>query len=157
MTTRYHLAQINIARALAPLDTPIMQGFVEQLDYVNALAEGSPGFVWRLKTEAGDATEIQAFDDPLIIVNMSVWTSHEALKQYVYSGDHLNVLKNRKSWFDKLETPSLALWWIPAGTVPTLEMAKQALASLQQNGPTPAAFTFAHPFPMPDAATALPA
>jgi hypothetical protein len=134
-----------------------MQGFVEQLDYINALAEGRPGFVWRLKPEAGDATEIQAFDDPLIIVNMSVWDSLETLKRYVYSGDHLNVLKNRKSWFDKLETPSLALWWIPIGTVPTLDMAKLALLSLQQNGPTPAAFTFAHPFPMPDATTALPA
>lgn len=154
---RFHLAQINIARAVAPLDQPVMLGFVEQLDHVNMLAEHSPGFVWRLKDEAGDATAIQAYDDPLILVNMSVWDSLEALKDYVYSGDHLAVLKQRKNWFDKLDTPALALWWIPAGTVPTVADGKAALASLQQYGTTAAAFTFAHPWPAPHASDPLPA
>ena len=108
MTMTYHLAQVNIARAKAPLDTPAMKGFVEQLEHINQLAEISPGFVWRLQTEDGDATALQVFEDPLIIVNMSVWESYEALKDYVDSGDHLTVLRNKKNWFEKPDAPILA-------------------------------------------------
>lgn len=151
MTTPYHLAQVNIARTLAPLDHPSMRGFVEQLDPINQLAERSPGFVWRLQTEEGDATSIQLFDDERIIVNLSLWQSYEALKDYVYSGEHLAVLKQKKSWMEKLQTPSLALWWLPAGVVPTAEDAKHRLALLEENGPSPSVFTFARPYPAPQA------
>jgi hypothetical protein len=158
MTQHYHLAQVNVAKALAPLDDPLMQGFVEQLEHINALAERSPGFVWRLKDETGDATAIQLFDDPQIVVNMSVWQSLEALKAYVYQGDHLAVLRSKKHWFGKLAFPHLALWWIPAGQTPTLEDARQALQHMDEQGPSVRAFNFARPFPAPiDLATAQPA
>lgn len=132
MNPQYHLAQVNIARTKAPLDDPLMRGFVEQLDPINQLADRSPGFVWRLQTEEGDATSILLFDDPHIIVNLSVWTSFEALKTYVYSGEHLSVLKSKKSWMEKLDTPSLALWWLPAGELPTPKEAKSAWLAWQK-------------------------
>ncbi len=151
MNPHYHLAQVNIARTKAPLDDPLMRGFVEQLDPINQLADRSPGFVWRLQTEEGDATSILLFDDPRLIVNLSVWTSFEALKAYVYSGDHLSVLKSKKSWMEKLDTPSLALWWLPVGQLPTPEEAKERLALLAKNGPSATVFTFARPYPAPEA------
>jgi hypothetical protein len=144
----YHLAQVNIARARAPMDDPLMRGFVELLDPINALAERSPGFVWRLE-EYGDATAIKVFDDEMIIINMSVWESLEALRSFVYSGDHVALLRSRKDWFERIDSPMLALWWIPAGTVPTTDDAKQALRILTERGPTAAAFTFTRPFAAP--------
>lgn len=150
----FHLAQVNVARARAPLDQPLMKGFVDQLDYINALADAHPGFVWRLQTEEGDATSVQAFDDPLVIVNLSVWRSIEMLKDYVYTGEHLQVLRGRKEWFDKLPGPSLALWWVPAGHLPSVLEARQRLEQLWRDGPTADAFTFAKPFPMPSAVPA---
>jgi len=149
MTHRYHLAQVNIARARAPMDHPLMRGFVEQLAPINALAEASPGFVWRLQTEEGDATSIQAFDDPQIIVNLSLWESLEALRDYVYAGPHLELLKQRKEWMEKVNGPSLALWWLPAGQLPTLEDARRALQNLAEKGSTAEAFSFARPFAAP--------
>ncbi|MGH8433026.1 MAG: DUF3291 domain-containing protein [Pseudomonas sp.] len=149
MSPKYQLAQVNIARAKAPLDDPLMRGFVAQLEPINRLAENSSGFVWRLQTDAGDATAIKLFDDERIIVNMSVWDSFEALKDYVYSGEHLAVLRNKKSWMEKLDSPALVLWWVPQGYIPTPESAKLALAALQENGPSAAAFTFAKPYPAP--------
>ncbi|WP_066017738.1 DUF3291 domain-containing protein [Endozoicomonas atrinae] len=146
----FHLAQVNIAKAKGPMDSPVMKGFVDQLDYINQLAENSPGFVWRLQTEEGDATDISAFEDELIIINMSVWQTYEDLKQYVYSGEHLRVLKQKKDWFDKLRGSHLALWWIPAGTLPTVEDAKQSLTLLDTQGPTEQSFTFARPYPAPE-------
>ncbi|MBH3431754.1 DUF3291 domain-containing protein [Pseudomonas citronellolis] len=156
MPHRYHLAQVNIARARAPLDHPLMQDFVDQLAPINALAEASPGFVWRLQDEAGDATGVQAFDDPWIIVNLSLWESLEALRDYVYGGEHLSVLRRRKDWMEKLPGPSLALWWLPAGQLPTLEQARAALQRLAEHGPSAEAFSIARPFPAPSA-QALPA
>lgn len=149
MPDNFYLAQVNIARAKGPMDSPVMKGFVDQLDRINALADHSPGFVWRLQTEEGDATSLQVFADERIIVNMSVWESLEALKSYVYSGEHLEVLKNKKNWFDKMPGPILALWWIPAGTIPTVDDAKRALETLKTKGPGAAAFSFARPFPAP--------
>lgn len=149
MNAHYHLAQINIAPMKAPLTDPIMEGFVSQLDAINALAEASPGFVWRLKTEEGDATALRVFDDASIIINMSVWESVESLKTYVYQSDHVNVLRARKKWFTRMETPQMVLWWIPAGTIPTPEEAKQRLALLHERGSTPEAFTFRSAFPPP--------
>lgn len=105
-TPTHHLAQANIARMRAPLDGPLMSGFAARLDPVNALADGSPGFVWRLQTEEGDATAIRAFDDELILFNMSVWISVEALFQYTYHSDHIHLLANRKQWFTPLAGPA---------------------------------------------------
>ncbi len=118
--TRFHLAQINIARAVAPVTDPRLAGFVAQLDAINALADRSPGFVWRLQTDTGNATDIEVGDDPRLIVNMSVWESHDALFDFVYKSGHLQVLARRKEWFQRLETTSLALCWSPVDALPAL-------------------------------------
>ncbi|MED5611214.1 DUF3291 domain-containing protein [Pseudomonas sp. JH-2] len=149
MSQPYHLAQVNIARARAPLDHPLMRDFVDQLAPVNALAEASRGFVWRLQDEAGDATGVQAFDDPRIIVNLSLWESLEALRDYVYGGEHLAVLRRRRDWMEKLPGPTLALWWLPAGQLPSLAQARATLRSLAERGPSAEAFSIARPFPAP--------
>ena len=138
----HHLAQGNIARALAPLDDPLMEGFVAQLGYINSVADRSPGFVWRLQSEAGDATSVRVFDDPLIIVNMSVWVSVDHLYDYAFRSEHLKPLQNRRSWFSKLDRPHSVLWWIPAGKVPDVTELCYRLDLLRDLGATPAAFTF---------------
>jgi hypothetical protein len=150
-STRFHLAQVNIGRIRAPLDDPLMTGFTSQLERINAVADQSPGFVWRLQTPAGDATSIRPFEDDFILVNMSVWESFEALHHYVYEGPHLEVLRGRRDWFLPFDGPMLALWWIPAGHIPTVEEAKAKLEELGKNGPTLSAFTFRQPFPPPEA------
>jgi hypothetical protein len=150
----FHLAQVNIGRLLAPIDDPLIAEFVAQLDAVNALADASPGFVWRLKDDSGNATAIPAFDDPRMIINMSVWGSLEALRDYVYRSDHTKVLTRRRDWFEKLDRPHVALWWIPAGTLPTVEDAKRRLQILAERGPSSDAFTFRDRFPAPVAAQA---
>jgi hypothetical protein len=148
--SRFHLAQVNIARMRAPLESEVMYGFRSQLERINAIADRSPGFVWRLQSDEGDATAIRAFDDPLLLVNMSVWESLEALHAYVYKSDHVALLRGRREWFEPLVgSPSLALWWIPAGHEPTVDEAKERLELLQTRGPTAAAFTFREPFPPP--------
>ncbi len=142
MMSDYQLAQLNIARMKADLGSPVMKGFVDQLDTVNAIADKSPGFVWRLQTEEGDATDIDAFDDSMLLVNMSVWESVEHLKVFVYETFHLELLKQKREWFNQFEGVFQVLWWIPAGTEPTLEEAKQRLAFLQENGASEYAFNF---------------
>jgi len=149
MKNTYHLAQINIAPMRAPLTDPVMAGFVAQIDAINALAEESSGFIWRFMTEEGDATAVRVFSDPSIIINMSVWESVEALKAYTYKSDHVKVLRDRKKWFTRMETPHMVLWWIPAGTVPTPEEGKRRLALLHEIGPSPDAFTFRSVFAAP--------
>jgi Domain of unknown function (DUF3291) len=146
----FHLAQVNIGRLRAPIDDPIMEGFRSQLDPINALADRSPGFVWRLQTEEGDATAIHPYDDELMAINMSVWESLEALQQFVYRSGHVAPLRDRTQWFELIEGPILALWWIPAGHVPTVDEAKARLAHLELHGPSPHAFTFRAPFPPPN-------
>jgi hypothetical protein len=141
-----HLAQLNIARAVAPLDDPAMADFVADLDRINHLAEASPGFVWRLKDETDSATSIRAFDDPLVIVNLTVWTSVETLREYAYGSAHVEVFRRRREWFEKLDGPNLVLWWIPSGQVPSLDEARHRLAQLGMNGPTRDAFTLRTPF-----------
>ena len=143
---KYHLAQINIANSRAARDDEIMKGFVDRLAEINGLADGSPGFVWRLQTEEGDATEIQAFDDPLLLVNMSVWESIDALKNYVYKSLHVELIQDRDAWFKKMQKSHQALWWIPEGHTPSIEEAKAKLEYLEANGPSEAAFTFARSF-----------
>src|SRR5438034_10821804 len=110
------LAQVNIGRARGAMDEPVMREFVARLVEINALADGSPGFVWRLQTEAGDATAIRPFGDERILVNMSVWESIEALGEFVFASRHLDVLRRRRDWFEKMAEAYLALWWIPAGS-----------------------------------------
>jgi hypothetical protein len=145
----FQLAQINIARCLAPLDSPVMRDFVGLLPEVNALADSSPGFVWRLVGDGADATGVRAYEDPLIIVNMSVWESLDSLRSYAYRGGHALAFRRRKEWFVDSEEPNSALWWIPAGTVPTVEEGRARLEKLQREGPTPAAFSFKVTFPHP--------
>jgi hypothetical protein len=150
--TRYHLAQVNIGRLRAPIDDPSMEGFRSQLDPINALADRTPGFVWRLQTEEGNATAIRPYaDDERMAINMSVWESLEALQRYVYSSAHVGPLRDRRQWFEPLEGPILALWWIPIGHIPMVAEAKERLALLKERGPSPDAFTFRVPFPAPDA------
>ena len=149
--TRFHLAQANIGRFRAPLDDPIMDGFRAQLDPINALADQSPGFVWRLQTEDGNATAIRPYaDDGLMAINMSVWESLESLQAFVYKSRHVETLRARKQWFEQIEGPVLVLWWIPAGQIPTVAEAQERLQHLGKHGPTPHAFTFRTPFPAPD-------
>jgi hypothetical protein len=145
----HHLAQVNLATLRAPLDTPALAGFVAQLEPINALADGSPGFVWRLQTEDGDATAIRVFDDQRIIVNLSVWDSLGALRDFVYASRHLDVMRRRRQWFHRMADAYLALWWVPAGTIPTVAQARDRLDLLTRRGPSAAAFTFRVPFPEP--------
>lgn len=147
---QFHLAQVNIGRLRAPVDDHTMLGFTSQLDPINALADCSPGFVWRLQTEDGNATAIRPYaDDALMAINLSVWESLESLQQFVYKSAHVGPLRDRKQWFEPMSGPILALWWIPAGHTPTVSEALERLAYLAQNGPSPRAFTFRKPYPAP--------
>lgn len=149
----YHLAQVNIARMLAPLDDPIMAEFVANLDRVNALADRSPGFIWRFQTEEGDATSVRAYEDDRILFNMSVWASLKDFSDYVYGMEsfHRYVMKQRRRWFERFDGPYMTLWWVPAGHIPTIEEAKARLESLRIHGATVYAFSLKEPFPPPDA------
>ena len=148
-TVIYHLAQINIARILAPFDDPLMAEFVAQLAPINALADSSPGFVWRLQTESGDATSIRIYEDEMVAVNMSVWESVEALREFAYKSAHSGVMRDRKRWFEKFDGPYTALWWVPAGHIPTTEEAKERLDYLREYGESAYAFSFHQIFPKP--------
>lgn len=145
---QFQLAQINIAQAKDDMESETMQAFVAQLDAINQLAEASPGFVWRLQDESGDATSIQAFDDPLLLVNMSVWEDISSLKNFVYKSAHVEVFIQRAAWFHKMVEAHQALWWVPQGHIPTVAEGKARLTALRENGPGPQAFTFARPFEM---------
>ncbi|MFZ4814883.1 MAG: DUF3291 domain-containing protein, partial [Phototrophicaceae bacterium] len=144
------IAQVNIGRLLAPIDHPTIKDFVDNLDRINALAEATPGFVWRLMTPAGNATALQVFPDPQAIINMSVWESIEALHQYAYYSDHAAIFRRRREWFEKMETNYMALWYVPAGEIPTPDDAKARLAYMDSHGITPYAFTFKQPFSVDD-------
>jgi hypothetical protein len=148
---RFHLAQLNIALPREPLDTPLLSEFMAALEGVNAAADASPGFVWRLQTDDGDATGIKAFGDDRLVVNMSVWESLEALRGFVYGNrGHLSVMRRRREWFERFAEAFLVLWWVPAGHEPTVAEAEDRLALLRAEGPTPGAFTFRRHF-QPDA------
>lgn len=153
---RFHLAQANVARMRAPLESDRMEGFRSQLERINALADRSAGFVWRLQSEAGDATAIRAWDDPLLLFNMSVWESLESLHAYVYNSDHVGPLRGRRAWFEPMTQSSLVLWWIPAGHVPSVADGRERLELLRERGPSAAAFTFRQPFPAPGAEPSRP-
>lgn len=152
----YHLAQVNIGRILAPLDDPLMAGFVEKLDEINALADKSPGCIWRLQSDDGNATSLRPYEDERILVNMSLWTSLDAFANYVYKSDHREIMKQRRRWFERFDGPYMALWWVPAGYIPTTEDAKKRLEHLALHGESPFAFSHKKPFPPPDTqATAI--
>jgi len=144
------VAQLNIGLPVAPLTEPALAGFVEALEPVNALADAAPGFVWRLQTAAGDATAIRPYDDDRLLVNMSAWTSVEALAAFVYSGPHRAIMARRREFFVPLREAFQVLWW--TADVPTVEEAVARLEHLRAHGPTPRAFTFRTPFPSPDGA-----
>ncbi len=146
----YHLAQINIGRLIAPLDDPKIAEFVAQLAPINALADDAPGFVWRLQSSSGNATDIAYNDDSFVIVNMSVWKSIEALRNYAYKSDHAKVFRDRAKWFEKMEKPNYCLWWIPAGHIPTVTEGRERLEHYQMRGATPYSFWFSQLFPQPE-------
>ncbi len=153
----YQLAQVNIARMLAPLTDPLMAGFVAELDAINALADNSPGFLWRLQTPEGNATDLRPYEDDLILVNLSLWASLADLSTFVYKSRHRQVLQQRPQWFQRFNGPYVALWWVPSGHIPSVEEAKERLAYLSAQGETPYAFSFKKPFPAPEAVSDLPA
>jgi len=137
-----HLAQLNIAKVKFDLESPEMADFVNNLDPINAIAESSPGFIWRLKDETGDATGIEIEGHPDIIVNMSVWESINALKNFMFKTHHVHFLKRKKEWFIPMSEASYVLWWVPEGHIPTVQEAMTKLEHLQQYGETPDAFSF---------------
>lgn len=144
----YQLAQLNIATLLAPLDSPQLHDFAANLERINALGEASPGFVWRLQDEAGDATAFRPFGDD-VIVNMSVWENIDTLADFAYRSEHVDFFRRRREWFARMDTPAQVLWWVPHGHRPTLAEAADRLAQLAQHGPSPGAFTFARRFDAP--------
>jgi hypothetical protein len=149
--TDWHVAQINAATALFPFDDPRIAEFMGLLDAVNALAEQSPGFVWRLKSDGGNATDIRVTEDPNFIVNMSVWNSVEALFEFVYKSSHRLVMAKRRQWFEPPVRSYQALWWVAPGVFPAPQEGLDRLRHLDAHGPTAQAFTFKHKFPPPGA------
>jgi hypothetical protein len=154
----YQLAQVNIARLLAPLDSPQLADFVAALDPVNASADAAPGFVWRLQSESGNATDIEAFTWDAagsvgVIVNLSVWTDLEHLTTWIYGDLHREVLRQRRLWFAVAGEPTTACWWVPEGELPTTGDAEDRIRHLREHGPTPWAFTLRTHFPPEEALT----
>jgi hypothetical protein len=149
MPALHQIAQINVSRMKAPIEDPLMSGFVAQLAAINARADASPGFVWRLQGAGGNATYVRAFDDPLIIVNMSVWESIEDLRAFTYRTAHAAVMRDRARWFERLDTAALALWWVPRGHQPSVEEGVDRLACLRSRGESLLAFSFKKPWPAP--------
>ncbi len=144
----FHLAQLNIARMKAALDSPQMSGFTDNLEHVNRLAEQSPGYIWRLQTDDGDATALRPFGDD-VLVNLSVWQDLASLRAFVFESAHQSFLKRRAEWFDRLAEASTVLWWIPIGSEPSLTTAWQKLEHLRVNGPCTEAFSFRQTYEPP--------
>ena len=151
--SRYQLAEINIAELKAPLDSPQLKDFVDNLDRINALAESSEGFVWRLKGDGNDATSLRPLGDN-VIVNMSTWRDAETLRNYVYNTAHAEILKRKREWFSRMSKAYMVLWWVPQGHQPTVAEAVARLEHLRQHGATAEAFTFGEAFAAPDAVAA---
>ncbi|MGW2383136.1 DUF3291 domain-containing protein [Streptomyces sp. NPDC001658] len=145
--TAYELAQVNISRLKFPLDSPELKDFVDALDPVNASAEEADGYVWRLQSDGGDATDIKVFGDDWLIINLTVWRNTNALTAFMYQGQHREMLARRREWFERVQEAMTALWWVPAGHRPTVAEAESRLLHLRANGPTPYAFTLRTSFP----------
>lgn len=160
----FDLAQVNISRLLAPLDSPQLADFVAALDEVNAAGERAPGFRWRLQTEDGNATSIRAFDWDAgdshgVIVNLTVWASVDDLAAFVFGAAHTPIMRRRREWFEKVAVATTALWWVPSGHRPATDEAEDRVRHLRLHGPTPYAFTLRQSWPppaAPDASTAPP-
>lgn len=146
---RWNVAQVNVARLRAGIDDPIVAGFVAGLEPINRLADASAGFVWRLQTDDGDATDVRVFDDELVIINMSVWESIDALADFVYRSAHTEFLRSKRAWFERMVEAQTALWWIEAGRLPSVAEGVVRLETLRAVGPSPDAFTFRNPFAAP--------
>jgi hypothetical protein len=147
MRAQWHLAQVNIGRARGAITDPVMQGFVARLEEINALAERSRGFVWRLQTEDGNATAFRPYpNDDGILINLSVWSDFDSLREYVFRSLHAEVMRQRREWFERFEGVYAALWWVPAGHRPSLQEAVERIAQLEAHGPTLHAFSFAKSF-----------
>ena len=151
--SRYQLAEINIAELKAPLDSPQLKDFVDNLDRINALAESSEGFIWRLKGDGNDATSLRPLGDN-VIVNMSVWKDAETLRNYVYNTAHVEILKRKREWFSRMSRAYMVLWWVAEGHEPTVAEAVARLEHLRKHGATAEAFTFGEAFAAPDAVAA---
>ena len=147
----YELAQLNIGIIRGPMDSPIMAEFSANLDRINALAERSPGFVWRLQTPDGNATAIRPFANENMLINMSVWQDADSLRKFVYRSAHAEILRRRREWFEKISEAILVLWWVPRGHRPSVEEAIGRLELLRRKGPHAEAFTFRETYPPPDA------
>jgi len=150
----HHLAQVNIGRLVAPTDSATLKDFMDGLDPVNALADAAPGFLWRLQTDDGNATAVEAFEwdtgtSAGVIINMSVWSDVASLAEFVYNEEHRAFLRRRREWFQKMDEAYTALWWVPAGTIPSTDDAEDRIRHLRANGPTPHAFTLRDHFPAP--------
>ena len=158
----YVVAQVNVGRLVAPLDSPRLADFMANLDPVNAVADAAPGFVWRLQTEDGNSTALRAFEDDAegadggILINMSVWETVDDLAAFVYGDAHLAVLRRRREWFERLKDIYAAAWWVPRGHIPAIQEAEERVKHLRAHGPTPYAFTLKVHFPAPDSADAAP-
>ena len=148
----FHIAQVNIARMRAPLDDPMLAGFVARLDEINALADSAPGFVWRLQSDNGNATSLRPYDDDRILFNLSVWETPELWHAFVFRGDHVQVMRQRLSWFERPQGVYSAMWWVAAGHIPDIEEAKARLEHLGAHGESPHAFSCARRFPPPGGA-----
>lgn len=142
-----HIAQMNVGTILYETTDPRMADFMNNLDRINALAEATPGFVWRLTGEGNNATDIRPAADPMFLVNMSVWRDVEALFEYVYRSDHRAFMVRRREWFAKPDGPYHVLWWVEEGHIPTVEEGLARLRYVAEHGPTPYAFTFKTVFP----------
>lgn len=149
----YELAQLNIAYARYPLDSPQMAPFMNNLDRINALAEASPGFVWRLQEDTGNATALRPFGEDTL-VNLTVWADLTSVKAYVYRTEHAAFMRRRREWFNPAPEPYMVLWWVPAGRRPAMDEAAERLELLRRDGPTPAAFNFRADFPPPEDSSA---
>ena len=147
----YELAQLNIGLIKGPMDSPIMADFAANLERINALAERSPGFVWRLQSAEGDATAIRPFENENMLINMSVWRDVESLSKYVYSSAHVELMRRRRGWFERMADAFLVLWWVPKDHRPSIAEAVARLELLRANGPSAEAFTFRQAFSPPDA------
>jgi hypothetical protein len=150
----YELAQLNIGIIRGPMDSPIMAEFAANLDRINALADLSPGFLWRLQTEQGDATALRPFENENMLLNMSVWRDLESLSDFVYRSAHTEIMRRRREWFERMAEAFLVLWWVPRGHRPAIEEAIRKLELLRTHGPTSEAFHFGKAFPAPDATAA---
>jgi hypothetical protein len=144
-----HLAQLNIATPKYPMDSPELRDFVNNLDPINAIAELSPGFIWRLKDDSGDATDIRIDGEPDLLINMSVWADVESLKHFMFKTHHIDFLKRKKEWFHTPNQATYVLWWVAEGHIPSLDEAMSKLQHLRKHGDSADAFSFKSTFSAP--------